>query len=56
MHFFISNLIYPTQLAEMAGILQPNLSRIDQGRYNTGFDLLQRIADALGMQIDITEL
>ena len=43
-------------LAEKAGIDAANLSRIEAGRYSTGFDILVRIATALGMKIDFVEL
>ena len=43
-------------LAEKAGIDAANLSRIEAGRYSTGFDILVRIAIALGMKIDFVEL
>lgn len=42
-----------TQLAAMAGITTGNLCRIEAGKYSTGLDLLNRIADALGMELNI---
>ncbi|UBM58215.1 helix-turn-helix transcriptional regulator [Marinilongibacter aquaticus] len=41
------------QLAEMTGLKKPNLSRIENGKYNTGLDILSRIAEALGKKLDI---
>lgn len=38
-------------LAERAGITQNNLSRIENGKYNPGLDILLRIADALDMEL-----
>lgn len=43
-------------LAAKAGIDAANLCRIEQGRYSTGFDVLSKIATALGMKVDIVEL
>lgn len=43
-------------LAEKSGIDAANLSRIEAGRYSAGFDILVRIATALGMKIDFVEL
>lgn len=41
------------QLAEAADILQPNLARIENGRYGLTVDVLARIAKALGRNIDL---
>jgi DNA-binding Xre family transcriptional regulator len=40
-------------LAMLANIDAANLSRIEQGRYSVGLDILSRIAFVLGCQIDI---
>lgn len=40
-----------TELADMVGITQNNLSRIENGKYNPGLDILQRISDALDMEL-----
>lgn len=40
------------QLAEKVGIAFQNLSSIESGKYNTGIDLLNRIASALGKIIE----
>ena len=42
-------------LAERAGITQNNLSRIENGKYNPGLDIIQRIADALDMELGFLE-
>ncbi len=36
------------QLAMLTGIDAANLSRIEQGRYSVGFDILSKISKALG--------
>ena len=42
-----------TELAEKAGLAQPHIVRIEQGRYSVGLDTLQAIAKALGCTVDI---
>ena len=39
------------QLAELAGITRNNLSRIENGKYSPGLDILLRIADALKTEL-----
>lgn len=43
------------ELAERADIAQANLSRIENGRYKVGLDILLKIADALGMELGFIE-
>lgn len=43
-------------LAVRCGLLRNNLSRIETGRYNVGFDTLQAIAETLGMTVDFISL
>ena len=43
------------QLAEMTGLKQPNIARIESGRYSTGIDVLSKIASALGCDLDFVE-
>lgn len=43
------------QLSESAGITRNNLSRIENGKYNPGLDIVQRIAEALGMELGFLE-
>ena len=40
-------------LAQKVGMQRTHISRIEQGKCSTGFDLLQRIAEVLDMRIDI---
>lgn len=42
-------------LASRIGIDASNLSRIEQGRYSVGFDILSKIASALNAKVDIVE-
>lgn len=41
------------QLADKTGLLKPNISRIESGKYSTGQDILSKIASALGKKLDI---
>lgn len=43
------------QLAAITGIDPANLSRIEQGKYSVGLDILSKIANALGYQIDFVK-
>ena len=40
-----------TKLAELAGITQPNMSNIANGKTSPSLDLLERIAGALGVSV-----
>lgn len=42
-------------LAERVGIDASNLSRIEQGHYSVGFDILSKIASALNAKVDFVE-
>ena len=43
-------------LAKLAGVDAANLSRIENGKYSVGFDILAKIAIALGKKIDFVDL
>jgi transcriptional regulator with XRE-family HTH domain len=43
------------QLAEAAGLHRPHICKIEAGKYATTIDVLQAIAEALGMTVDIIE-
>lgn len=42
-------------LAQLANIDAANLSRIEQGRYSVGLDILSKIAFALGAKIEVID-
>ena len=44
------------ELAEKSGINHSNIVKIEAGRYNVSIDILTKICDALGAEIDIKEL
>ena len=41
------------QLSEECGITYQNINKIENGKYNTGIDILGKIADALGAEITL---
>lgn len=41
------------QLAQLAGITQSNLARIEAGRYAVGLDILNKIANAMGVAVEL---
>lgn len=41
------------QLAEMSDVSFQNVTKIENGKYNVSIDILSRICDALGCEIDI---
>lgn len=43
------------ELAEITGLKRPNISRIESGRYNTGQDIISKIALALDKKLDIID-
>ena len=43
-------------LARLVGIDAANLSRIENGRYSVGLDILAKIATALGKKVDFVDI
>lgn len=43
-------------LAKLANIDAANFSRIEQGNYSVGLDILSRIAKALGVKVDLVSI
>lgn len=43
-------------LAKLAGIDAANLSRIENGKYSVGLDILSKVAASLGKKIDFVDL
>lgn len=46
--------ISQAKLAEMSGLDQGHIARIELGKYNVGIDTLSKIAEVFGMRIDFT--
>ncbi|GHT09174.1 hypothetical protein FACS189432_09070 [Bacteroidia bacterium] len=44
------------QLAELAGLSQQNIARIELGRYSPGIDIVGKISDALGCELAIVSV
>ena len=40
-------------LAELTGMAPANISRFESGSYNPSLDMMVRIADAMGMRLEI---
>jgi len=45
--------INQSELADLCGISEHALGNLERGKGNPTFDLLERICDALGLQIDL---
>lgn len=43
------------QLAELTGLKQSNIARIESGKYSTGLDILQKIANIFNVKLDFIE-
>lgn len=43
------------ELAQKIGIDPGNLSRIEQGRFSVGFDILNKIANVMNMRVDLVK-
>lgn len=43
------------QLAAITGYNLSNIAKIEKGRYSVGFDILSKIADTLGCEIELIE-
>lgn len=43
------------ELAQKIGVDPGNLSRIEQGRFSVGFDILNKIANVMNMQVDFVK-
>lgn len=43
------------QMSQMTGLDRANIAKIENGRYNTGIDIIGRICDALGCRIELKE-
>lgn len=36
------------------GIQRPNISRLESGKYNPTLDMIVRVADSIGLEVEIT--
>lgn len=43
------------QLSDKSGVTRANIAKIEAGRYSVGFDVLQRVAEALNADVNIVQ-
>lgn len=43
------------QLADLSGVGRSHITRIEQGKYNVRIDILDKLVEALGGKLEITE-
>lgn len=43
------------QIAEMCGVTEQTIRKIEEGRFNVGIDIIGAVADALGVKLTLTE-
>lgn len=43
------------QLSELTGYQRATIAKIENGRYNTGIDIIGKICDALDVRLDIID-
>ena len=41
------------ELAEKAGVRQPNIARMESGKHQPTLDMLRRVAEAMGYRLDV---
>ena len=48
--------ISQTDLANMSGINRATIAKVELGKWSAGVDLISRIADAMGLRLDLIPL
>ena len=43
------------ELSDKSGVTKANISRIENGKYNAGIDVLTKLADALNTKIELVK-
>lgn len=51
-----ANGLTQADVEERTGIKRNHLSRLEAGRYNPGFDTLQKVSEAMGMRVDFVPI
>ena len=46
--------ITQADISENTGIQRPNISRLESGKYNPTLDMIVRVADSIGLEVEIT--
>lgn len=49
-----SKKITQADISEFTGIQRPNISRLESGKYNPTLDMIVRVADSIGLEVEIT--
>lgn len=49
-----SRKITQADISESTGIQRPNISRLESGKYNPTLDMIVRVADSIGLEVEIT--
>ena len=44
-----------SQMADKTGLQRANIARVEGGRYNTGIDIIQKMADVLFLEIGLVD-
>ena len=52
-HFRIAKDLSQQELADLAGITKANLCNMEKGKYSAGLDIINRICEALGLEIQL---
>lgn len=48
-----SKKITQADISESTGIQRPNISRLESGKYNPTLDMIVRVADSIGLEVEI---
>lgn len=48
-----SKKITQATISDVTGIQRPNISRLESGKYNPTLDMIVRVADSMGLTVDI---
>ena len=46
--------ITQADISDNTGIQRPNISRLESGKYNPTLDMIVRVADSIGLEVEIT--
>ena len=46
--------ITQADISENTGIQRPNIRRLESGKYNPTLDMIVRVADSIGLEVEIT--
>lgn len=52
-HYRKSKKITQADISDSTGIQRPNISRLESGKYNPTLDMIVRVADSIGLEVEI---